>query len=183
MTRKTHLTGAALAGAGLSLAAGLAPLGTALVVAGSLAFAMVPDWDRALDSGPDHRSLTHSLVFAGGAVVLAAVAAVAVFGFAGAGAAQGVAAGVEGLLLRDPSPLAEAFGPLVGAFSVGGAAGYVSHLLLDSMTGKRIWLLFPGGPRFGLPVLNTGGLGEWLFLLLLAALLGWTLLTLLTGAP
>lgn len=177
MTKKTHLTGAALAGAGVALGAGLAPLGSALVIAGALGCAMVPDWDRALDTGPDHRSLTHSLVFAGGLVVFAAIMAVAAFGFAGA-PGEGTPV-VSGVLLEDPSPLA----PLLGAFAVGGAAGYVSHLLLDSLTGKRIWLLFPGGPRFGLPVFNTGGLGEALFLVVLVALLGWALFELVTGTP
>lgn len=178
MTKKTHLTGGALAGAGLALGAGLEPLGAALVIAGSLGCAMVPDWDRALDKGPDHRSLTHSLIFAGGFAVLAAVLAVAAFGFAGSGGGpRGEEPPLSGLISGDPSPLA----PLLGAFAVGGAAGYVSHLLLDSLTGKRIWLLLPGGPRFGLPVFTTGGLGEALLLMVLLALLGWAVFALLTG--
>lgn len=173
MTRKTHTTGAALAGALVALAAEVDPLGAGVIVVGALACAMIPDWDRALDTGPNHRSITHSLVFAGGFAVLTAVLAVATFGFAGAGEIGGAVPDLRGFLFETP-PGGQA-APYLGTFAVGGAAGYVSHLLLDSLTGKRIWLLFPGGPRFGLGIFRTGTLGEAAFALLLVALLGYAL--------
>lgn len=173
VTRKTHTAGAALAGAGVALAAGLSVFEAGVLVLGALATAMVPDWDRVLDSGPNHRSVTHSLIFAGGFVVALAAFSVATFGFAGGGST------IRGFLLEGSAR--SMLASLLGTFAVGGAVGYISHLLLDSLTGKRIWLLFPGGPRFGLPLFITGEFGETLFGLVISGLLVWAIYVLVMG--
>lgn len=159
MNMPTHVIGAAAAAVCVA-AFGPKELGlveTGFLAAGALAADRVPDQDRRFDTSYDHRSATHSVVLAGGLSLLVAYWAVAVFGFAGS----------------DLQALANNPWPLAGTFAVGGAVGYLTHLALDSMTPKRVWLLLPGGPKFGLILVGrSGGLGEWLVFFALAGLFG-----------
>lgn len=148
MNGPTHHAGAILAGVGASVALGLDPAGAIALTAGSAAAAMAPDVDRRSNPGPNHRALPHSLIFAGGGVtVLAVLASLYLSSTAG-----------HELL----APLAQAQTTLLtpGNLSLvplGVAAGYLSHLLLDSMTPARIFLLHPGGRRIGLGRVKVGG--------------------------
>ena len=157
MNMPTHMIGAAATAVTVAAATELGLVETGILVAGALVADRIPDQDRHLDNSYDHRSVTHSMLVAGGLVVLAALWTVGNFGFAG----------------QNLQALADDPGPLVGVFSVGAATGYLTHLVLDSMTPKRVWLLLPGGPKFGLILVGrTGGLGEWVVFFGLAALFG-----------
>lgn len=148
MLGRTHVIGAAAVGAATGAAAGLSPAETIALAAGAAVTAKLPDVDRIINSGPNHRSLTHSVVLAGGLVVALAFA---------------VTAGLSGETVEDA---------LIAAAVWGGAVGYLSHLALDSMTAKSIPLLWPGGPMFSLGSIVTGKIAERLVLWLLVAVCG-----------
>lgn len=158
MNGPTHMVGAAAAGVGVAAATGAGVPETAALVAGALLADRVPDQDRHISSGPNHRSLTHSLLFAGGLAVVVGV-------FIGTVSTT-----------TDPGLRAA-----VAAFGLGIPAGYLAHLLLDSLTPKRVWLLLPGGPRFGAGFIDTGGIGEGLVFVALCVLGGGTLLSVVGG--
>lgn len=151
MLGRTHVIGGAAIGAATGAAVGLSPVETVALAAGAAVTAKLPDVDRVVNKGPNHRSLTHSVVFAGGLVVALAFAVTA----GGYIAADGLE------------------GALIAAAVWGLAVGYVSHLLLDSMTDKSVPLLWPGGPLFSLGSVATGKFGErlvlWLLLVVCAA--------------
>jgi membrane-bound metal-dependent hydrolase YbcI (DUF457 family) len=122
---------------------------------------MLPDVDRGTHGGRapwNHRGLPHSLLLAGGVWVLIAALAVALYGLDAPAAAY-----ESGERARErPSALA-------GFLALGGASGYLSHLLLDSLTPKRVWLLLPGGRRVGWGGIRAGSSREFGLLLLLVA--------------
>lgn len=130
MLGRSHVIGAAAIGVGAAALTGHAPAEAVAVGAAATVTAKLPDLDRIVNDGPNHRSLTHSVVLAGGLVVVLAFI------------------------------LAQGMGALGSAVVFGLAAGYLSHLLLDAMTPKSIPLLWPGGPLFSLGSIATGKLGE-----------------------
>lgn len=160
MNGPTHMVGAAAAGAGLTVATGGGVSELAAIVIGALAADRIPDQDRRLDKSANHRSITHSLVLGGGAAVVCAI----VIGAFAASIA------VEPELKNT-----------LAAFGLGLPAGYLAHLALDSLTPKRVWLLAPGGPRFGPGFMEGGGIGEGLLFVALCAVGGAALMSSLGG--
>ncbi len=143
MLGKTHVIGAVATGAATGAAFGL-PISHTVAMAGASAVtAKLPDLDRLVNKGPNHRSLTHSAMMAGGGV---------------AGLAYYVCSRLPDSLLG--------WGFIVPAVVWGLAVGYLSHLILDSFTSKKVPLLFPGGARVGMGVVKTGTTGESAFLAL-----------------
>ncbi|MDP9379671.1 MAG: metal-dependent hydrolase [Chloroflexota bacterium] len=135
MLGHTHVVGAAVCGLWLASIQGLSLPHTAALVVSAVVTSRLPDIDRLVDPGPNHRSLTHS-----------------------AALAAGLLAGVSYYLL--PRSLAPSVTePVVWGLLV----GYLSHLLLDSLTPRRIPLLLWGSPRVGLGLIQTGSLAERLF--------------------
>lgn len=134
MGSRTHVLGAVAASIAVSQLLGFDLAHTAVVVGTAVAGGKAPDLDRHIDDGPDHRSITHSVVFGGGGVV---VLAAVVFAAAHISAT-----------------------PYLGAGAIGVAAGYLSHLLLDSLTPARVFVAGSGGRRIGPGLIKTGGLGE-----------------------
>lgn len=114
---------------------------------------MAPDVDRSNGRGPNHRDLPHSLLYAGGGVL---VLAIIVSLWIGGGGANELLAplGAAQTTLLTPQNLS--------LVPLGVAAGYLSHLLLDSMTPARIFLSRPGGRRVGPGSVKTGGSVEHL---------------------
>lgn len=139
MLGRSHVIGAAACGVAAAAVTGASPEEAVVVGVAATFTAKLPDVDRIVNDGPNHRSLTHSVVLAGGLVV-----ALAFFFSAGAGV-------------------------LMSAAILGLALGYLSHLALDAMTTASVPLLWPGGPRFSLGGLATGKLGERVVVWLLVA--------------
>jgi membrane-bound metal-dependent hydrolase YbcI (DUF457 family) len=131
---KTHLTGAGVAGLAAGAAWGLGPAQTLVLFAAALPVASLPDKDRLLNPGRDHRSWPHSIILGGGGILIAAY-----------------------YLSRW---LVEEHVPLLALAPYGVAAGYLSHLMLDALTGAGVWVLAPGGPRVRLASIELGGPGE-----------------------
>lgn len=152
----THQIGGFAAGMGATVAglpAMAADPGAGVVAAGAAVLSSkMPDVDLAWADGPNHRSFTHSLVVAGGGLAVGA--------YALASGLQASAAG--GQMWGLPVTL---FAGLIWGL----LAGYLSHLVLDSLTSKGIPLVNPGGKVVGFRVLDTDGPGEALFVALLAA--------------
>ncbi len=141
MLGKTHVIGGIATGAATGAAFGL-PIGhTVAMAAASGITAKLPDVDRLINKGPNHRSLTHSLVIAGGGFLALAYYLCSIL----------------------PSTLL-GMGFIVPVIIWGLAIGYVSHLLLDSFTCKKIPLLFPRGAKFGGGLISTGTKAEGFFL-------------------
>jgi inner membrane protein len=47
--------------------------------------------------------------------------------------------------------------------------GYVSHILADMVTKRGVPLLYPlSGRSFGLPLIRTGGIGEWVIAMMVS---------------
>lgn len=160
MNGPTHMVGAAAAGAGLAtLTGGGVPEMAALVI-GALAADRIPDQDRWLDQSANHRSITHSLVFGGGAALAGAVFLA---------------------LFASSLSVEPALRAALTAFGMGLPAGYLAHLALDSLTPKRVWVVFPGGPRFGPGFMEGGGIGEGILFLTLCAAGGAALMSVLGG--
>lgn len=142
----------------MSAAGGLPVEQAAALTAGAIAAATAPDVDakfsflHPLRHKYDHRSLPHSLLFGGGGiVVLALIAYLWISGLP----ANAIAPETLGLAVFAPGTLA--------LLAPGAAVGYLSHLILDAMTVKGIWLGMPRGKRIGLPkkkAIRTGGLAE-----------------------
>lgn len=130
MLGRSHVIGAAAIGVAAAAATGHSPGEAVIVGAAATVTAKLPDVDRLVNKGPNHRSLTHSLVIAGGGVALLALIVSVGLGMIGSAVVFGL------------------------------AVGYVSHLLLDSMTAASIPLIWPGGPKFSLGSIATGKLGE-----------------------
>ena len=160
MNKPTHMVGAAAAGAGLAALTGAGLTETLALVGGALAADRIPDQDRFFDDSPKHRSMTHSLVLGGGAAVAAALLL------------QAFAASVA---------VEPGFAAAMTAFGLGLPAGYLAHLLLDSLTPERIWLLLPGGPRFGPGFMEVGSIGEGVVFLALCGAGGAALMSGLGG--
>lgn len=167
MTGATHQAGALLAAGLYAQIMGLSPALAVATAAGAFAAARIPDVDAPRDlEDPrryDHRRGPHSLVFAGGGVLLAALLAVAAFGYTPTRLGEG-----EPLFLALVQLYQGATGKLAAVVAVGAALGYLSHLFLDLFTTKGIWLLRPGGVRLALPVVRKGGLPEPLVLITFA---------------
>lgn len=162
MMGPTHELGGFTAGLGaaaLLTAEGQVAEGAVLATA-SVLTSRVPDVDLALGGGPDHRSMTHSLVFAGGALIAGAYFLLTALGI-------NVLAAFTGGGIRAPGASGEAILgiPLTvhAALVMGLVVGYLSHLLLDSMTPKGIFLLTPDGPRVGLRFIDTDSAAETFF--------------------
>ena len=183
MTGATHEAGALLAAGLYAQAADLSPALTVVTAAGAFFAARRPDMDSAPGSEDpkaryDHRGYPHSLVFAGGGVLVLALWAVAIFGHPAPDLARGLPL-PEALVALSEGPPA----PLVGVAAVGFALGYLSHLLLDALTTKGIWLSSPGGRRLAFPLVKEGRVPEPLVSLLITlALLPALVLPLLTAA-
>lgn len=182
MTGATHQAGALLAAGLYAQAIGLSPALTVASAAGAFVAAPLPDIDSSRDPNDprrfDHRRLPHSIVFAGGGVLLIALLAVAAFGYPSAELGEDRSLSSALLLLYQGAP-----GELVAVVAVGGALGYLSHLFLDSLTTKGVWLLWPGGRRLGFPLVKQGGLPEPLVLVGIAlALLPTLVVPLLSNA-
>jgi len=61
-------------------------------------------------------------------------------------------------------------------FVIGLIIGYVIHIVTDCLSNHGIELLFPFSDKhFALPIVKTGGISEYIFLLLVVALIGSTL--------
>lgn len=166
MTGATHQAGALLAAGFYAQALGFSPALTVVTAAGAFAAACLPDTGYDPEAGDpgryEHRGLPHSLVLAGGLVCLAALVAVALFGYPAldAGGDGPLVQAVVSLSGSDPEGL-------VAVAAVGAALGYVSHLLLDGLTTKGIWLMSPGGRRIGAPLVKKGRVPEPLVLLVI----------------
>ena len=167
MTGATHQAGALLAAGLYAQAISLSPALVVATAAGALAAARLPDVDAPRDPEDprryDHRRGPHSLVFAGGGVLLAALLAVAAFGYPPTQLGEG-----EPLFLALVQLYQGATGKLAAVVAVGVALGYLSHLFLDFFTTKGIWLLRPKGVRLALPVVRRGRLPEPLVLVTFA---------------
>ena len=176
MTGATHQAGALLTAGLYAQTLGLSPALTVATAIGAFITARLPDVDAARDpEGPrryDHRRLPHSLVFAGGGVLLAALLAVATLGYPPADLAydQPLPSALSTLYEADPKGL-------VAVVTVGGALGYLSHLLFDAFTTKGIWLMQPGGRRLVVPLVTKGRLPEPLVLVGITLALVPTLVT------
>lgn len=165
MTGATHQAGAVLAAGLYAGAAGLSPALTALTAAGAFATASLPD---RLDPRPtldptdqrryDHRRWAHSLLPGAGAILLALITVLR-FGYPAAGSGEDELIPVALSLLLEKD-----FGHAVSVVAVGAAVGYLSHLALDTLTAKGIWLTRPGGRRLGVPLVKHGRLPEPLVL-------------------
>lgn len=183
MNGPTHQAGALLAAGLYAQAAGLSPALTVVTAAGAFFAARRPDMDSSPECEDpkkryDHRGYPHSLLFAGGSVCLLALWAVALFGHPAPDLAQGLPL-PEALVALSEEPSA----PLVGLAAVGFALGYLSHLLLDALTTKGIWLARPGGRRLAFALVEEGRVPEPLVSLLITlALLPALVLPLLTAA-
>lgn len=139
MLGRSHVIGAAACGVAAAAITGHAPEEAVVVGGAAILTAKLPDVDRVINSGPNHRSLTHSVVLAGGLVVALAFV------------------------------LSQGAGPLASAVLFGLAVGYLSHLALDAMTAASVPLLWFGGPRLSLGSIATGKLGERVVVWLLVA--------------
>ena len=183
MNGPTHQAGALLAAGLYAQAAGLSPALTFVTAAGAYLAARRPDMDAAPESEDpkrryDHRGYPHSLLFAGGGVLTLALWAVAIFGYPPRDLAEGLPL-AEALVSLSEGPPA----PLAGALAVGFALGYLSHLLLDALTVKGIWLMSPGGCRLAFPLVKEGRVPEPLVSVLVTlALLPVLVVPLLTAA-
>ncbi len=81
MLGRSHVIGAAAVGVAAAAITGHAPAEAVAVGVAATVTAKLPDVDRIVNSGPNHRSITHSVLLAGGLVV-----ALAFFASQGAGA-------------------------------------------------------------------------------------------------
>lgn len=142
------MIGAAAIGVAVAAATGHSPVEAAAVGAAAVVTAKLPDVDRLVNDGPNHRSLPHSLIIAGGLVV-----ALAVYASTRPEVAE---AGILGMRLGS-------------AVVLGLAVGYLSHLALDAITTAGIPLFLPGGPRLSLGLVRTGKLGEQVVVWILVA--------------
>lgn len=143
MNGPAHLGAALFAAAAAAWALG-APVAAAPALAlGAAATAKLPDIDREVNSGPNHRSVTHSAVIAG-------LPALATGLFAG-----NLVSALMPAVLGDVPVVGALAAELLRYLLVGAAVGYLSHLLLDALTPKRIPLLVGGSPRFGFPLVNS----------------------------
>lgn len=168
MLGPTHANGAIAAAVVVSAAVGLDPLQAITFTVTSAVAAYLPDKDRLVDSGPNHRSLTHSFAFGLGiSYVLVAYVRPRVVEIGPAlGSRLGDRLGelpVLGALVGGTfaSGFASAAGEWVASLvliaALGAALGYLSHLLLDALTPAGVWILLPGGPRLCLPVVRKVG--------------------------
>lgn len=139
MLGRSHVIGAAACGVAAAAITGHAPVEAVAVGAAATLTAKLPDIDRVVNDGPNHRSLTHSVVLAGGLVVALVFV------------------------------LSQGAGALGSAVLFGLAAGYLSHLALDAMTAASVPLLWPGGPKLSLGSIATGKIGERMVVWLLVA--------------
>lgn len=146
MLGKTHVIGAAAAGAGTAAAMGLSAGHAAAMAGGAAVTAKLPDIDRMINSGPNHRSLTHSMILAGGGVLALAYYFCSLL----------------------PATLM-GMGFIVPVVVWGLAIGYVSHLVLDSCTSKKVPLFLPGGMKFGIGLVKTGTATERVFMVVMVA--------------
>ena len=128
----------------------------------------------------NHRSWPHSLIAAGGAAALAPLLSFLVLGYPDTRGALPESAPLwDGLL----AGFASSPGSLVTVLTTGSALGYLSHLFLDVLTTKGIWLFRPGGRRLAIPLVKKGRIPEPAVLYGLAlALMPALLLPLLTSA-
>ncbi|MGF1473179.1 MAG: metal-dependent hydrolase [Rubrobacteraceae bacterium] len=181
MTGATHQAGALLAAGLYAQVMGLSPALAVTTAAGAFAAARLPDIDAPRDPEDprcyDHRRGPHSLLLAGGGVLLVALLAVAAFGYPPTRLGEG-----EHLFYTLVQLYQGSTGKLAAVVAVGATLGYLSHLLLDLFTTKGIWLLRPGGLRLALPVVRKGGLPEPLVLITFAfALIPTLVIPLLKG--
>lgn len=156
----THVNGALAAGAVSAAVWGLDPLQLTTIAAASSLAAGLPDEDRVVNDGPNHRSLTHSVAFA--AVVAAFLLAYVSPRIPDIGPAVGsklVELPLAGGLLGEANAgsIGEYLAALMLIGAIGLAIGYFSHLLLDALTPAGVWILLPGGPRFSLPLVSKVG--------------------------
>lgn len=172
MTGATHQAGALLAAGLYGGAVGLSPALVALTAAGAFATATLPD---RLDPRPtldphdrrryDHRRWAHSVLF-GAVACLLALFVIFRFGHPPLTFGEDHLLPVAlSLLLQDN------LGHVVSATTVGATLGYLSHLLLDALTTKGIWLTRPQGRRVGVALVRHGRLPEPLVLIALTLLL------------
>lgn len=164
MLGPTHANGAIAAAVVVSAAVGLDPLQAITFTVTSAVAAYLPDKDRLVDSGPNHRSLTHSLAFGLGiSFVLVSYVHPRVVEIGPAlGSRLGDRLGelpVLGALVGGTfaSAAGEWVASLVLIAALGAALGYLSHLLLDALTPAGVWILLPGGPRLCLPIVRKVG--------------------------
>lgn len=163
MMGPTHELGGFTAGLGaaaLLTSEGQVAEGAVLATA-SVLTSRLPDVDLALGGGPDHRSMTHSLAFAGvplvvGAFLLLSALGLDVTGSLSGGGIAAVGGGSGEAILGIPLTVH-------AALVMGLVVGYLSHLVLDSLTPKGIFLLTPDGPRIGLRFIDTDSSGETFF--------------------
>ncbi|MDP9474357.1 MAG: metal-dependent hydrolase [Actinomycetota bacterium] len=167
MNGATHQAGALLAAGLYAQAVGLSPALTAVTAAGAFVAARGPDVDSSPESEDpkrryDHRGYPHSLVFAGGGVLALALWAVALLGYPASDLARDLPLSAALVAVSEGPPA-----PLAGVVAVSFALGYLSHLLLDALTVKGIWLLSPGGRRLAFPLVRQGRVPEPLVSLLI----------------
>lgn len=131
MVGHTHIVGAGAVALGCGVWSGATIEQTALLTISSMLVAHVPDMDQSMARGPHHRGILHS-------VVLGVLLFGAVYFFS--------------YELRSHSPW--------NWIVYGAMIGYLSHLLLDSLTPAGIPLLLRHGPTVGLRMISTGSLGD-----------------------